>query len=353
MRVGISLLTIAPGQLGGSETYARALTSTLASSGTLEYTALVPAQHVDAASGLHAVPVRELVGVRSSGGRIPSMRMAAYLSPSLKRATATLDVVHFPLTVQVRPLGRPTVVTLHDVQHRDLPELFSRPTRAFRRLAYDRAPRHARAVIVPSRFVQQRVLEELGLAPERVHVIPHGVDHAVFAPGKEEREPFLLYPARPWPHKNHARLFAAFELLRRELPELRLVLTGAGLDGLRGLPAAADVLGEVAAPRLAALYRTAACLVFPSLYEGFGLPPLEAMACGCPVAAANVGPLPEVCGDAAVYFDPRDPEAMANGVREALALADEMRELGLVRAAGFTWEESTRRHEAVYRAAGT
>jgi glycosyltransferase involved in cell wall biosynthesis len=352
VRVGISLLTLAPGQLGGSETYVRALTRALASAGTLEYTALVPGHCADAASGLNSVPVRELAGVRSGGGRILSMRVAAQLSSSLKHAGAELDIVHFPLTVQVRPFGRPTVVTLHDLQHRDLPELFSRPTRAFRRLAYDRAPRRAAAVIVPSRFVQERVVEELGLASERVHVIPHGVDHAVFAPGKQEREPFLLYPARPWPHKNHARLFAAFELLRSELSELRLVLTGAGVDGLQGLPGGAEVLGDMPAPRLAALYRTAACLVFPSLYEGFGLPPLEAMACGCPVAASNVGPIPEICGEAAVYFDPRDPEAIANGVREALALADELRELGLARAAGFTWEQSARRHEDVYRAAG-
>jgi glycosyltransferase involved in cell wall biosynthesis len=110
-------------------------------------------------------------------------------------------------------------------------------------------------------------------------------------------------------------------------------------------------LGVVRAEELASLYRTAACLVFPSLYEGFGLPPLEAMACGCPVAAANAGAVPEVCGEGAVYFNPHDPESIANGVREALALADELREVGTSQAAPFTWEESARRHEDVYAGA--
>src|SRR5207245_2507795 len=114
---------------------------------------------------------------------------------------------------------------------------------------------------------------------------------------------------------------------------------------LGALPDQVERLGVVPVEELASLYRTAACLVFPSLYEGFGLPPLEAMASGCPVAAARAGAIPEVCGEAAVYFDPEDPEAIANGVREALALADELRELGIARAAVFTWEETARRHE--------
>ena len=139
----------------------------------------------------------------------------------------------------------------------------------------------------------------------------------------------------------------------RELPELRLVLTGGGLEQLEPLPAGVERLGIVPLEELASLYRRAACLVFPSLYEGFGLPPIEAMACGCPVAASNAGAIPEICGPAAVLFDPKSVEAIATGVREALALADELREEGIARAAAFTWEETARLHDAIYRDVAT
>ena len=96
------------------------------------------------------------------------------------------------------------------------------------------------------------------------------------------------------------------------------------------------------------LYRRASCLVFPSLYEGFGLPPVEAMACGCPVAVATAGSLPEVCGDAAVLFDPLDPEAIAAGIDEALTRSEELSVRGPQRAAMFTWDETARAHDRIY-----
>ena len=107
----------------------------------------------------------------------------------------------------------------------------------------------------------------------------------------------MLYPARGWPHKNHGRLFEAFALVRRERPELRLVLTGGGHEGLP-LPEGAESRGNISHHKLVSLYRRAACLVFPSLYEGFGAPPLEAMACGTPVVTSDRTSLPELAGDA-------------------------------------------------------
>ena len=133
-----------------------------------------------------------------------------------------------------RRSARPTVLTLLDVQHLDLPQLFPRGERLFRRLAYDRAARRASQVVVISEWVRERVVERLGLDPDRVHAVHLGVDHERFTPDPAvEREPFLYYPARPWPHKNHARLYEAFARLRAEPPELRLVLTGAGQDAAR------------------------------------------------------------------------------------------------------------------------
>ena len=196
-----------------------------------------------------------------------------------------------------------------------------------------------------------RAVELLDLDPARVHVVPHAIDHSVFRLGDDEPEPILLYPARPWPHKNHTRLLEAFATLRETRPQLRLVLTGGGLDRLEPLPEGVENLGSVSAEHLASLYRRAACLVYPSLYEGFGLPVLEAMACGCPVAASNAGAIPEVAGDAAVLFDPTDVDAMAAAMLEADSRREELTTLGLTRAARYTWDESARRHDDVYRAA--
>jgi glycosyltransferase involved in cell wall biosynthesis len=350
VHVGISLLTLSPGEQGGAETYVRHLLRTLPSVGALEYTAFVPGGAGDAADGMAAVVVREPPVGRRGPARIPAMSIAGRASGGLRSRLREIDAVHYPLTVPVPGTRRPRVVTLHDLQHHDLPQLFSRSRRVFRRFAYDRAVERADATIVFSEFVRRRALDLLDVDPRRVHVIPHGVDHAAFRPGHEPREPFFLYPARPWKHKNHPRLLQAFVDLRRARPDLRLVLTGGGLEELRPLPEGANALGYVSQEELASLYGRAACLVFPSLYEGFGLPLLEAMASGCPVAASDRGAIPEVCGDAAVLFDPEDVRSIADGMREALERADALRPLGVARAAQFTWEESARRHDEVYRA---
>ena len=155
------------------------------------------------------------------------------------------DVVHYPLTIRIPSALVPSVVTLHDLQHLDLPHLFSRAERAFRAAAWHPSVRGATWTIVASAFVRDRAVALLGLDPRRVEVIHHGIDHAVFSPPPdgEPREPFLLYPARPWRHKNHARLFEALSLLRRERPELRLVLTGGGDFGR--VPEGVEVRGHV------------------------------------------------------------------------------------------------------------
>jgi len=346
------MLTLVPGVVGGSETYTRALCRALAETGAIDATAFVPTLAPDAGGDLPTVVVSEYRASTSTPGRLLAMTRAALVPGSLRDRFADIDVVHYPLTVPVPRLDLPSVVTLHDVQHLDIPELFSRGERRFRNLAYDRASRGADLVVVPSEFVRERAVAHLRLEPDRVRVCPHGVDHEAYRPGEAERERFLLYPARPWPHKNHERLLAAFARLRDEDPGLRLVLTGAGAERFAG-PAGVEARGLIPADELVGLFRRAACLVFPSLYEGFGTPILEAMACGTPVAAAQAGSLPEVCGEAAVLFDPRDPEAIAAGVREAIARSEELRTAGIARAAGFTWEAAARSHADAYRSAST
>jgi glycosyltransferase involved in cell wall biosynthesis len=351
VRVGLSLLTLSPGESGGSETYARQLLRALGRVGTNEYTVLVPARAKDAAEGLPTVEVKDPPVGRRGPLRIAAMALAARRTRAVTTHVAEFDVLHYPLTVPSPGTQAPTVVTLHDTQHRDLPEFFGPARKSFRRIAYDRAARSAAAVIVTSEFVRERAVELLELDSTRVHVVPHAIDHSVFRIGDEEPEPIVLYPARPWPHKNHTRLFEAFAGLRETRPQLRLVLTGGALDRLEPLPEGVENLGLVPAEHLASLYRRAACLAFPSLYEGFGLPVLEAMACGCPVAASNAGAIPEVAGDAAVLFDPTDVEEMAAAMLDADSRREELRERGLARAAQYTWDESARRHDDVYRAA--
>jgi glycosyltransferase involved in cell wall biosynthesis len=339
---GISLLTFVPGELGGTETYARELTRALVERGELEYRVFVPP--------LGDVPRGEVVSGyragRSMPRRLAAMALAVARPGPIRRRLEGATAVHYPLTIALPEVRRPYAVTLHDIVHHDLP--FPRAERLFRLAAYDRSARRATLVIVPSEFVRGRVADRLAVPPARIRVALHGIDHERFTPADEEREPFLLYPARPWPHKNHERLFEAFALVRRERPGLRLVLTGGG-HGPGPYPPGVGVRGLVSADELVSLYRRAAALVFPSLYEGFGAPPLEAMACGCPVACSNAASLPEVVGNAARTFDPRSVEDIAAAIADVVDRPPEWQARGLARAAEFTWDASARAHEEVYR----
>jgi glycosyltransferase involved in cell wall biosynthesis len=351
MTVGIALLTLVPGRLGGSETYVRGLLGGLARVGELDYRVLLPPAAPDAAEGLPADVAAEYRLAGSVPSRLAAMALAAARPGPLRARLAGADVVHYPLTIALPTVDQPSVVTLHDLQHLDLPELFPRGERAFRAIAWHRSLRNADRVIAISEFVRERAVATLGLDVERIRVVPLGLDHELLRPGTAAREGFLYYPARAWPHKNHATLFDAFRELRRERPELRLVLTGGG--DLGGVPTGVEARGHVAYAEVVRLLQTASALVFPSLYEGFGLPPLEAMACGCPVACSNAGALPEVVGDAAALFDPRDPRAIASAVRDVLEAPEKWRRLGLERAASFSWEATARGHDAVYRELST
>ncbi len=349
--VGISMLTLVPGVVGGSERYARELARALARVGELEYRVFLPTIAADAADGLPAAIVPEYRASRTAPGRIAAMSVAAAAPGRLRRRLELdrLDAIHFPLSVMLPTVERPpAATTVHDLQHELYPQFFPRAELAYRRVVYGWTLRRSRVVIAISEHARQTLIERHGLDQGRVRAIHLGIDRERFRPDGRAREPFLLYPANRWPHKNHERLFEAFALVRRERPELRLVLTGTGHER-RPLPEGVEMRGRVSDEELAELYRTAAALAFPSLYEGFGLPPLEAMACGCPVAVSNAASLPEVCGDAADYFDPLSAEDMAAAILRVLARADDYAARGLDRARRFSWDACARAHDAVYR----
>ena len=346
--VGIALLTLVPGELGGSESATSSLLRTLAAQGTLPYCVYLPRIAEDASEGLPHAIVPEYLRARTIPGRLLAMLVAAARPGPLRRRLAGADVVHYPLTIRIPPVPSPSVVTLHDLQHLDLPQLFSRGERLFRRVFWHRSVRDAQLVVTPSAFVRDRATALLGIDASRIRVIPHGIDHTRFAPGEGvQREEFLLYPARRWPHKNHETLFDAFALLRAARPELRLVLTGGGHSD--DVPPGVEVRGHVSLDELVSLYRRAAAVVFPSLYEGFGQPVLEAMACGCPVACSAIPPLEEIAGDAARTFDPKNAESIATAVSDVLTSPEEWRSEGLAQARRYTWERAATEYETVYR----
>lgn len=345
-QIAIPLLTLVPGRLGGSETYVRELLRALGRVGGHDYRVLLPPIAADRGESLPSSVASEYRAARTTPERLLAMGLASARPGPLRRHLEDAALVHFPLTIELPRTSLPKVVTLHDLQHLDLPELFPRAERAFRAVFWHRSVRRAERVIAISEFVRDRAVATLGIDPAKVRVVPQGLDHERLQPGAAERGPFLLYPARRWRHKNHERLFEAFARLRRERPQLRLVLTGGG--DFSDAPDGVEVRGHVDTPELVSLLQRASALVFPSLYEGFGLPPLEAMACGCPVACSNAAALPEVVGDAARLFDPRDTAAIVEAVAEVLDDPAPWVERGVARAARFSWDETARATDAVY-----
>ena len=327
MRVGVSMLTLVPGEMGGSETYARALCRALGARPDLDAVAFVNSAAPDAGEGLPTEVVSEYPAARTAPTKVLGLATSLLRRRKLAARFGDLDVVHYPFTIPVPTTDVPSVVTLHDLQHIDLPGMFSRSTRAFRRVAYDRAARRARVVIVPSEFVRDRAVAALGLDPARVCVVPHGLDHDVFSPADIPRESFILYPARVWPHKNHARLIAAS---RSSGATARISSSCSPAEAPRHSPELRACAHAASCRKPSSSICTAARRRrLPEPLRGLGAPPLEAMACGTPVAASNAGSLPEVCGDAAVLFDPYDEAAIAGGVRQAL---EQSKQLTVLRA---------------------
>jgi glycosyltransferase involved in cell wall biosynthesis len=367
MNVGFSLLTLHPGHAGGSEMVATELLRQFArGAGPDQVTVLANPGVAREYAGARKDPVVFRVG-RYRPGRAGARRLLGLVGGlALPRliaggVPASVDIVHYPLTVPIPRTGLPTVLTLHDLQHHELPELFPRGEVLFRRFAYDRAAKQATRVVTLTEATKRHIIDRLGIAGDRIEVIPHGIEHHRFTPeptpadeDMDLPERFVFYPAAMWPHKNHARLIEAFG--RLDHPDLFLVLVGQR-RGQSVLFAGRDRvvhLGHVRPDVLPALYRRASALAFPSRFEGFGLPVLEAMACGCPVAASRIGPLLEVGKDAAVFFDPEDPLDIARALDRVLAGGaerDRLVEAGIRRAAAFSWERTAALYRTAYERA--
>jgi alpha-1,3-rhamnosyl/mannosyltransferase len=230
--------------------------------------------------------------------------------------------------------------TVHDLVPLRFPELVERRTRRMHGPKYANAARTCDRVFVNSRFTAGEVVELLGVADERIVVAYPGID-PLFRPDGERAElsgPYVLAVATREPRKNLPALLDAFALLKRREPGLTLAL--AGLAGWEERPLEAEsvrLLGYVPDEELARLYRGASAFAYPSRFEGFGIPVVEALACGTSAVVSSHRSLDEACGDAARRADPDDPEAFAEALEQALAGSGDLRERGLARAARFTW----------------
>jgi len=244
--------------------------------------------------------------------------------------------------------------------------------RAYRRMNYPRSARVADAIIINSESLRSEVQRYLEVDPGKLKLIYEAVDHELFRPGDAREaaariakhgitKPFVLFVSSLWPYKNCDGLLRAWALARGDLEDRQLAIVGAGRDekyvaSLHSLAAelgiAQDVIfvGAVPLEETVSFYRAADAFVYPSLNETFGLPILEAMACGCPVVTSDTSAMPETAGGAAALSDPKDPASIAKAIIEALGPGrDQMRDLGLRRAAQFTWGATAASTLDVYR----
>ena len=396
---------IAQGVEGGLEQYLMALAAGLRdeAAGEYAYTVVASAQarewlrpflgpDHDIVTRPEADPVaaeglkRWLGPARGPAGRIwrQTLKLAGQPVPERAQPAVVLsdgfleslqpDVVHFPYVAHYEQSSLPSVLTMHDLQHRHFPEYFSASHLAWREAAYPEALAHATLVVADSDFVRDDIVRQYGVPAGKVVTIPlasslgfHPKPSPQFCEELRARwqlpDAFALYPAMTNGHKNHARLIDAVAALRDAGRLVHVVCSGRQahvwpsiqkrLHDLR-LEDQVRFTGFISAAELLALYRLAQFVVFPSLFEGAGLPVLEAMEQGVPVACSAIPPLREYAGEAALFFDPARTDEIAQALDRMSsdrALRDDLRDAAGRRAAMFTPREMARRHLAAYRRA--
>ncbi len=357
MHVGLNLIFLTPGMSGGMEIYARELIPELVAAAPQHRFTAFLSREAAASPGPWNEAVEAITVPVRAGNRIEWVRGEQQLLPPIARR-AGVDLVH-SLASTGPAWGRfARVVTIHDLIYRVVPAAHPGLRALGMRLLVPLAARRSHRVIAISESTRDDVRRHLHIAPDRVDLVPQGIGttrraapmsepgiRAMLAAGDRR---IVLSVSAKLPHKNLVRLLGALASIPGDRRPL-LVLPGYPTPHeaqLRshaerlGVQADVRLLGWVADEELEGLYAAAACFVFPSLYEGFGLPVLEAMARGVPVACSSRGSLGEVAGDAALVFDPESETGIASAIERLLhddALAERLRAAGRERAGRFTW----------------
>jgi glycosyltransferase involved in cell wall biosynthesis len=371
LRVGVNLLWLVPGVVGGSEEYTTRLITALLDDppDDIELTLFVVRPFVDEYAELvDRVPtvVCPVTG-RNKGLRIAAE--ATWLAYEARRRN--IDLMHHAAGTLPLLRATPSIVTIHDLQPLLLPQNFSRVKQAYLRLRQAPSARRARLVLTLTEYTRRTIVDVLGVPPDHVLLVPPGYTAAIEetpegdpASTYDITGPFFLYPAITYVHKNHATLVRAFARVLEKRHDALLVLTHRGdeaedtvqqlIDAL-GVRPNVRRLGHIARGDLDWLYRNATALTFPSRFEGFGLPVLEAMGHGCPVIAADATALPEVVGDAGVLVGADDVDGWAAAMTDLLTddrRREWLREASLAQVARFRWSASAAALADAYRKGG-
>jgi glycosyltransferase involved in cell wall biosynthesis len=354
LNIGISVVFIVPGNSGGLDVFCRQLVEALANCETSHVFTILCLENdfsvwqyrawpahikfvaISDCEPLRVLPVRlKRQAQRLFGLPLPPTKGEAYISWQID--ALNLDLIHFPATC-IYPLTvqTPCVLGFADMQHEYYPEFYTTSELESRTRKCRFSAGKAIRIIAPSIYTRNTLIEKYGIDAVKITVIPYGISPVGARPLPEDitrvrtkyglPPSYMYYPANPWPHKNHARLMAALRLytqsygnpphlvvsgrLRNEVRSVAELALAAGVTGL------VTDIGFVPFEDVAPLYCGATMLVFPSLFEGFGIPLIEAMALGCPIAAANATAIPECVGPAALLFDPFDVRAIAAAIHQ-------------------------------------
>jgi glycosyltransferase involved in cell wall biosynthesis len=351
MKIGVNALYLIPGAVGGTETYLRNL--------------LRAFEDISVADEFYVFTNRE-TGPDLLPKAANFHRIATNVRASNRPWRLIWEQTALPAQVSRRGLdcllncgftapffcSRPSVTVVHDLQHKRHPEHFRWYDRPAWNFFVDTAARRSKLLLTVSETTRADVLRWYERKPEHVWLTPSGVEEEFFsiAEQRKDTEPFLLCVSTLHPHKNIERLVRVFARIVQERPQLSLVLTGVKgfrteavekLVGELGINQRVRITGWIPRDALYELYRRATAFVYPSTFEGFGLPVLEAMAAGVPLACSDIEPLRGISGGTAVAFDPHDDEALLAALNQVLSVGSDT-QAARARARMFTWRQTAR-----------